>query len=261
MSESYIISGSMAGAARLSVLSLAMAEATGSLLDRVGIPAGARILDVGCGGGDVTRELASRTSGQVVGLDLDEIKISMAAQDAPANASFHVGGYERAEDFGPFDVIYARFLLSHLTHPADAVAVFERALVPDGLLVVEDVEFSAHLCEPSRASFRHFVQWYVASAHKRGTDPEIGPKLPAFLGRAGFIGIEARMVQPAALTGPVKAMAALTLAGISEAVESMGVSRETLVDCISDLVKARDDPSVFMSLPRVTQAWGWKREV
>ncbi len=141
------------------------------------------------------------------------------------------------------------------------MACFERALVPDGLLVVEDVEFSAHLCEPTRASFRHFVQWYVASAHKRGADPEIGPKLPAYLGRAGFIGIEARMVQPAALTGPVKAMAALTLAGISEAVESMGVSRETLVDYISDLVKARDDPSVFMSLPRVTQAWGWKREV
>ncbi|CAN5907017.1 hypothetical protein BH11PSE1_BH11PSE1_10710 [soil metagenome] len=261
MGESYIISGGMAGAARLSVLSEAMAEATGSLLDRVGIPAGARILDVGCGGGDVTRELARRTSGQVVGLDLDEIKISMAGQDAPANATFHVGGYERAEELGPFDVIYARFLLSHLTHPADAVAVFERALVPDGLLMVEDVEFSAHICEPTRASFRHFVQWYVASAHKRGADPEIGPKLPAFLGRAGFIGIEARMVQPAALTGPVKAMAALTLAGISEAVESTGVSRETLVDYISDLVKARDDPSVFMSLPRITQAWGWKREV
>jgi SAM-dependent methyltransferase len=260
MSESYIISGGMAGAARLSVLSQAMAEATGSLFDRVGIPAGARILDVGCGAGDVTRELASRTSGQVVGLDLDEIKISMAGQDAPANAEFHVGGYEQAEALGPFDVIYARFLLSHLTHPANAVAVFERALVPDGLLVVEDVEFSAHLCEPTRASFRHFVQWYVASAHKRGADPEIGPKLPALLGRAGFIGIDARMVQPAALTGPVKAMAALTLAGISEAVESMGVSRETLVDYISDLVKARDDPSVFMSLPRVTQAWGWKRE-
>ncbi len=261
MGESYIIAGGTAGAARLSVLSQAMAEATGSLLDRVGIPAGARILDVGCGGGDVTRDLARRTSGQVVGLDLDDIKVSMAGQDAPANASFHVGGYERAEALGPFDVIYARFLLSHLTDPAGAVAVFERALVPDGLLVVEDVEFSAHLCEPTRASFRHFVQWYVASAHKRGADPENGPKLPGLLGRAGFIGIEARMVQPAGLTGPVKAMAALTLAGISEAVESMGVSRETLVDYISDLVKARDDPSVFMSLPRVTQAWGWKREV
>ncbi|MFZ3007389.1 MAG: methyltransferase domain-containing protein [Phenylobacterium sp.] len=261
MSESYIISGGMAGAARLSVLSEAMAEATGGLLDRVGIPPGARILDVGCGGGDVTRELASRTSGPVVGLDLDEIKISMAGQDAPANVTFHVGGYERAQELGPFDVIYARFLLSHLTDPADAVAVFERALVPDGLLVVEDVEFSAHLCEPTRTSFRHFVQWYVAAAHRRGADAEIGPKLPAYLGRAGFIGIEARVVQPAGLTGPPKAMAALTLAGISEAVESMGVSRETLVDYISDLVKARDDPSVFMSLPRVTQAWGWKREV
>lgn len=258
MTESYIIAGGLAGAARLSVLSQAMAQATGSLLDMMDIPPAARILDAGCGGGDVTRDLAARTTGPVIGLDLDEVKISMAGQGAPANAAFHVGGFERAEDLGPFDVIYARFLMSHLTDPAAAVATFLRALVPGGLLVVEDVEFSAHLCEPTRLSFRHYVQWYVGSAHRRGADPEIGPKLPVLLGRGGFRNVDARLVQPAGLTGPVKAMAALTLAGIAEAVENMGVSRETLIDDISDLVRARDDPTVFMSLPRVTQAWGWK---
>lgn len=254
MGNSYIIAGGVQGAARLSVLTEVMAEFTGGLLDRAGVPTGGLILDAGCGVGEVSRDLLRRAGpdGRVVGLDLDAEKIAVAARNAPPGLSFHVAGLETAADLGPFDLIYARFLLSHLTDPAGALSLFHRALKPGGLVVVEDVEFTAHLCVPPRPAFDRYVAGYQAAASARGADANIGPRLPGLLAAAGFGDVQARLVQPAGLTGPVKAIAALTLSAIGPSLPS----HHPVAADLADLEAARDDPSVFMSLPRITQAWG-----
>jgi len=61
-----------------------MRASTRSLLAEVGIPTGAICLDVGCGGGDVTFELARAAgpTGRAIGVDLDEIKLDMARREA-----------------------------------------------------------------------------------------------------------------------------------------------------------------------------------
>jgi len=258
MSQSYIIHGGEQGASRLSVLAQAMAEVTGQLLDRVVIPPGGRALDVGCGTGSVTGELARRVgpAGAAVGIDLDPEAIRIARTGAPANAAFHVGDLGMAERLGPFDVVYARFLLSHLTDPAAALATFRRALRPGGRVVVEDVDFAAHICWPPRPAFDRYVAWYQAAAAARGADPAIGPKLPSLLREAGFEAIDIRVVQPAGLQGPPKAMAALTLAAMSDALAQIGVAPEAVAADVADLEQARDDPTVLLSLPRVLQCWG-----
>jgi SAM-dependent methyltransferase len=161
------------------------------------------------------------------------------------------------DDLGPFDLIYARFLLSHLTDPAAVLSGFRDLLAAGGRLVVEDVEFTAHLCWPPRASLDRYVVWYRKAARRRGADADIGPKLPGLLKAAGFRDIEARVVQPAALTGPVKQMAALTLEAIAPALIAAEVARDEEIGAdLADLAAAAADPDVFMSLPRVTQAWG-----
>ena len=69
----YLIRGGIAGRERLRVLARVMRPATLALLERAGVTAGLRCLDVGCGGGDVTFDLASLVgiTGHVVGVDLD----------------------------------------------------------------------------------------------------------------------------------------------------------------------------------------------
>jgi 2-polyprenyl-3-methyl-5-hydroxy-6-metoxy-1,4-benzoquinol methylase len=47
-----------------------------------------------------------------------------------------------------FDIVYARFLLTHLSDPADAVNAFHRHLRPGGLLAVEDIDFSGYFTYP-----------------------------------------------------------------------------------------------------------------
>jgi SAM-dependent methyltransferase len=259
--SSYIIEGGEAGRARLSVLSQAMAEATGALLDRVNVPRGAMVLDAGCGGGDVTRQLKDRAGpgAEVIGIDLDEAKLAAARALSP-DIRFErrrLDAPGALDDLGPFDLIYARFLLSHLTDPAAMLAAFRERIKPGGRLVVEDVEFAAHLCWPPRASFDRYVVWYRKAARKRGADADIGPKLTGLLRAAGFQNLEARVVQPGGLTGAAKQMAPLTLDAISESLIASGIAGEAeIARDVADLQAAAADPTIFMTLPRVMQVWG-----
>src|SRR4051812_22453383 len=85
--DPYIIRGGLAGRERLRVLARAMHPTTAALLDRVGVAPGMDCLDVGCGGGDVTRELARRVApaGHAVGMDRDVAKLAIAREEAASD--------------------------------------------------------------------------------------------------------------------------------------------------------------------------------
>src|SRR5215218_3216591 len=88
----YVIRGGVAGRERLRILARTLHVSTSALFDRLGIGAGLRCLDVGCGGGDVTLELARRVGprGRVVGVDIDEAKLDLARQEAAAQGIANV---------------------------------------------------------------------------------------------------------------------------------------------------------------------------
>lgn len=84
MTTSYVIRGGEEGKRRLDLLARAMAPATDAVLERAGIRPGMRCLDLGCGGGHVSRRLAVLVgpSGSVVGIDFDAVKLEAARHDA-----------------------------------------------------------------------------------------------------------------------------------------------------------------------------------
>jgi ubiquinone/menaquinone biosynthesis C-methylase UbiE len=114
----YIISGGLAGRERLRVLARAMYPTTAALFDRIGIEPGINCLDVGCGGGDVTCELARRAApgGRAVGIDMDAAKVAIAREEAePGLAVEYREGDVLTTEIAPdYDVIYVRFLLTHM---------------------------------------------------------------------------------------------------------------------------------------------------
>jgi ubiquinone/menaquinone biosynthesis C-methylase UbiE len=95
--ERYVIRGGRDGYARLQVLARARRADTVELLRRAGLRPGMRCLDLGCGGGDVSFELASLAgaAGSVVGIDMDEVKLALAQEAATergfANVEFRAG--------------------------------------------------------------------------------------------------------------------------------------------------------------------------
>lgn len=82
-SKHYVIRGGIEGRERLRILARVMHESTGTLLNRLELTDGQTCLDVGCGGGDVTRELASRVApaGKAVGTDIDVTKLELPAKN------------------------------------------------------------------------------------------------------------------------------------------------------------------------------------
>src|SRR5262249_54834345 len=89
---SYVIRGGAEGKARVSVVSAGLAPSTASLLGAAGVNDGMRVLDVGCGGGDVTLALAQLVGahGAVVGIDVDDVKLELARADAVRAGIEHV---------------------------------------------------------------------------------------------------------------------------------------------------------------------------
>jgi len=132
----YAIRGGIEGRERLRILARVMRPYTLDLFERVGIPSGSKVLDVACGGGDVTFDLARKVgpNGSVVGIDLDEAKLELARGEAKSleldNVEFRrcvIGGGQLR---GAFDFAYCRFLLTHLRDPLTAVREIRGALKP-----------------------------------------------------------------------------------------------------------------------------------
>ncbi len=261
--STYVIRGGLAGRERLRVLARVMWPITKALFERVGVADTARCLDVGCGGGDVTLELARlAANGHVTGIDLDDAKLELARGELAAAGLANIA-YRREDlfaapaDAARYDLIYVRFVLTHLADPAKGLAALCARLAPGGAIVVEDIDFSGHFCYPDSAAFRRYLELYTKAVVGNGGDPNIGPRLPALLGAAGVADIGVNVVQPAGLSGEAKLVGPITLEAIADSVLAAGLAtREELHQTVDDLSAFASTDGTLLSLPRIVQAWG-----
>ena len=207
-------------------------------------------------------ELARRVgaSGAVVGVDMDATVLERAAADARAagigNVEFRTGDASEVGG-GPYDVAYARFLLSHVGDPAVVIRTMVRAVRPGGAVVVEDTDFTGSFCSPPSAPFERWIALYRETLSLRGGNADVGKTLPSLLDGAGLTDVMISIRQPCAREGDVKLLQAITIDRIADAVSSEGVASTAEVAELAAAV--RDycaDPTTLVSTPRVVQSWG-----
>ena len=264
--ESYAIAGGESGRERLRVVARVFGPGTFAFLDRVGVGDGMACLDVGSGGGDVSTELARRVgaNGSVLGIDLDSVNVDIARKEAVAqklqNIEFRVGDVFDLDQDSAFDVVYARFLLTHLQDPGAALRQMADALRPGGVIAVEDIDFTGHFSNPHCPPFQDYIRLYTQVVQAKGGDPNIGPRLPHLLQQTGLRDVAVSVSHPVDIRGETKLINPITMNCISEAVIAAGLASQSEVARIADdLFAVAQDEETVLSTPRIVQAWGRKR--
>jgi SAM-dependent methyltransferase len=259
----YLIRGGVEGRERLRLLARLMQPTTLSLLERAGVAPGMTCLDAGCGGGDVTLTIAELIGleGRVVGWDIDETKLALARREAEekefGNVEYRRSDISQCEAASEFDLVYSRFLLSHLSDPAGALAKIRQSTRPGGVVILEDTDFTGFFCHPPSAALRRFIELFQMAAQRRGGDANIGLRLPALFQDAGFEGVTINVVQPAGIEGEVKLILPVTMENIVDSVLAEGLADKDDIDLvIAELYELARDSRTFMSHPRVIQIWG-----
>jgi ubiquinone/menaquinone biosynthesis C-methylase UbiE len=113
-----------------------------ALFGRRPYPAGAKVLDVGCGFGDTTQCIARQVGpdGSAVGVDCAANFIAAATEEAReagiANASFFVADVQIEDLCGPYDFLFARFGTMFFNAPVAALRNMRKALRPGGELTM-----------------------------------------------------------------------------------------------------------------------------
>jgi ubiquinone/menaquinone biosynthesis C-methylase UbiE len=158
---------------------------------------GMTLLDVGCGPGTITADLAGRLDGgAVVGIDLAHEVIELAREQHPtsggAELSFRVGDvYDLEFEDETFDVVYAHQVLQHLSRPVDALAQMRRVLKPGGLLAVRDADFGAFAWFPPDPVLDRWMDVYHRLTRRNGAQADAGRNLKAWVRAAGFHDVQA----------------------------------------------------------------------
>ncbi|MGF1599994.1 MAG: methyltransferase domain-containing protein [Acidimicrobiales bacterium] len=161
------------------------------------LDAGQRLLDVGCGPGTITADLARIVApGEVVALDREtsvvEEALVVAAERGVTNMTAAVGDiYHLDQPSDSFDVVHAHQVLQHLSDPVGALREMARVTRPGGTIAVRDADYGAMTWWPADPRLDRWREIYSAVARSNGAEPDAGRRILAWAREAGLADIRA----------------------------------------------------------------------
>ncbi len=154
------------------------------LYRRAGLFRARLVLDLGCGTGVLTGEMASRCRGQVLGVDLDRSRLGYAAANATGPCYLAADANSLPFGDGAFDLVHLHFVLLWLADPAQAVLEMKRVCRPGGWIVVAgEPDYGGWIDFPPEIALG---RRQAAELRRQGADPEIGRKLRSLFAGAGL---------------------------------------------------------------------------
>jgi ubiquinone/menaquinone biosynthesis C-methylase UbiE len=157
---------------------------------------GDSLLDVGCGPGTITMDLAELVSpGRVVGIDRSEEVIQRARDAAQtkelSNLEFNIGDvYNLEHEDSSFDVVYAHQVLQHLSDPVRALTEMRRVLREGGWLAVRDADYGEFTWSPPSALLDRWLELYHQITRHNDAEADAGRFLEGWVGSSGFLSLE-----------------------------------------------------------------------
>jgi len=156
------------------------------LYDRVGLARADRVLDMGCGTGAVTLDIAQSTRGQVVGIDIDEAKLEEARRllEVIPNVEFQVADVQDLPfPDCSFDLVTFNIVLVYVPDKQRALLEMARVVRPGGhVLATMEPDYAGWFQYPEG----DFIHLFYEQLREMGADLETGRKLKWIFTKAGL---------------------------------------------------------------------------
>ncbi|GAA0389662.1 methyltransferase domain-containing protein [Micromonospora gifhornensis] len=158
---------------------------------------GTSVLDVGCGPGTITVDLAARVApGRVTAVEITDDALQLARTEADArgqgNIDFAVADVHALDlPDGTFDVVHAHQVLQHVADPIQALREMRRVCRPGGIVAARDSDYAAFTWFPRVPALDDWLALYQQAARANGGEPDAGGRLLSWAHAAGFTDVRA----------------------------------------------------------------------
>ena len=178
---------------RLMAQAVVLRPITERLLLKAGLRPGMRVLDLGCGAGDVSLLVAERVgpNGFVVGIDIVEKAVNLARRRAEEhgfeNAAFHLADDPDCAETEPFDLVIGRYVLHHQADPVEFIRAAATRLRPGGILAFHELDVGAGFATlPAVPAFDAIAAEMVTRARAGTATPDAACRLISLFVAAGL---------------------------------------------------------------------------
>jgi SAM-dependent methyltransferase len=216
-------------------------------------PAGARVLEAGCGVGAQTVTLSVRSpNARFTSIDVSAESIAAAKRRGLPNVEFR-----QADLFTmpaeTFDHVFVCFVLEHLADPVAALSRLKGMLRPGGTITVIEGDHGSAYFHPETAAAHEAIQCLVTLQREAGGDSLIGRRLYPVVRSAGFedVSVSPRMVyvdgsRPELIDGFTRKTFTAMIEGVREAALARGlISTERFDAGVRDLYRTAADDGTF----------------
>lgn len=261
--EHYILATGERDSHRLKLLHQVYGPGTEAAMHRVGLGAGMRVLEVGCGSGNITCWVAEQVgpTGSVLGIDNSAAQVEQARSQATArgltNIEFQVAdAYKPSLPEASFDIAYCRLVLMHLTKPIDALRAMRSLVKPGGTVLCGEMDLACWLCDPQAEAMEQFFTLNEALGERRNENFRLGLSLHRLFREIGFERPEVRANFPLALRGEMKRLLAMTFDQFAPELVNEKLATQEQVERVSKgLYELADDPTTLFGFPLIVQTW------
>lgn len=155
---------------------------------------GMSVLDVGCGPGTITEDLARLVApGQVTAIEpaAETLAPAQASVKAP-NVRFETADvHDLPYPDETFDIVHVHQVLQHVHDPVRALREMRRVRTPDGVVAARDADYAAMTWYPEHPALEQWLSVYRRTARHNGGEPDAGRRLLSWARDAGFTDVTA----------------------------------------------------------------------
>lgn len=235
------------------------------LFDQIGVPAGWRVIEIGCGPQGCLGLLAGRVgaTGRVVGVERSAEQVQRARRFVPdchlTNVEvLHADGRQTGLPEQSFDLATARLVLVNVPQPQDLVREMVRLVRPGGVVALHEAESTTQRCDPPHHAQTRLLELLNTSAGMDGIDRTIGSKVPRLMREAGLVDIRVQPWVHAYPVGHGRRMLLLDFVENARArlFDQQLIDEAELNELTAQLKRHLEDPGTLVLSSVFIQAWG-----